>query len=270
MVSAGVFEACIDLFVTAALESGEVVLRAGETVRLGSGFRVASGVRFRIEVGQAVAVGAPPPAGDTMASSAGVLASPAGLFARGGTGALLASILGLRQPPPQRAASESGRGLFYDYFDQQIPLALVRSELGVRFEAGHQSDRPSRERSLRELVPGWEVADRFGDWTLFSTQEASGSQSLTVGVDAVEAMERIRGAYPQTYFLGPILRSNPDARLLPGPRIIVRVEEGVGAAEAEEIFEREGARIVEHPFGSSSRDYLVEVVGLDGFETLEV
>ena len=41
----GVYQA-FELTATASLESGEVVLRAGETVRIGSGFRVASGVRF--------------------------------------------------------------------------------------------------------------------------------------------------------------------------------------------------------------------------------
>jgi subtilisin family serine protease len=171
---------------------------------------------------------------------------------------------------PQGAEDTDGTALFYDYFDQQIPLAMVRSELAVRFADAHQSDRPFRENLLRELIPGWGIADRFGDWTLFSTQEASGTESLATGVDAVEAMHRIRSAHPRTYFLGPILRSGPEARILPGPEIIIRVEEGVDSTSADRLFASQGARIVQHPFGSNSRDYLIEVLGLDGFETLKV
>ena len=190
----GVYQACLELTATASLENGEVVLRAGETVRIGSGFRVAPGVRLRIEVGGAPKDDRPPPISATPQARAAAAPLPAGLVSRAGFGAFLSSILSLPQElATQRAASESGPTLFYDYYDRQIPLALVRSQLAVRFDVGHLSDRPGRESSLQELMPGWGVADRFGEWTLFSTQEASGTDRLAAGVDVIEAMERIRG-----------------------------------------------------------------------------
>jgi subtilisin family serine protease len=274
VIADAVFEACFRVTATAEVSHGKVVLRAGERVRLGSGFRVARGARLavsidpRLATGDDLDAGAPaPPRGATpsgLPPGSSLLATALALQPRRAPGAARA-----QQQGSTRTTARFDDGLFYDYFDRRIPLQLVDTELGVRFDGLEAAARGAREHSVLDLLPGWGLADRFGAWSLFSSQEASGTELITAGVEAAEAIERLRGS-PASLgaFLGPVLRGPADSRLMPGPEILVRLRDGVTSTAASSLFEALDARVVVFPYGSNRRDALVTTRERDGFATL--